>query len=215
MDNNEILYHHGILGQRWGFRRYQNPDGSLTEAGRKRAQKLKSEFRSLTGKKLKGRVSREYPNKMSTITDKKNRNLTDQDLDYKLSRLRKEKELRDLEYDLGDKKGSTLFKTVGKEVVRPAAINAGRNAVQAALEPLFKKVLGVGLQQTKQAGAAAGKAMKDSLGGVAKDIKNSFKDTMVIVKNEYYTNKDVNNGQTVYKGMIEDRNVRDVDYKEK
>lgn len=32
----EELYHHGILGMHWGIRRYQNEDGSLTEAGRKR-----------------------------------------------------------------------------------------------------------------------------------------------------------------------------------
>lgn len=32
----EDVCHHGIKGQRWGVRRYQNPDGSLTSAGRKR-----------------------------------------------------------------------------------------------------------------------------------------------------------------------------------
>ena len=33
--NNE-LYHHGILGQKWGIRRFQNEDGSLTPEGEKR-----------------------------------------------------------------------------------------------------------------------------------------------------------------------------------
>ena len=39
--NDEILtqttlQHHGIMGQKWGVRRYQNKDGSLTPEGRKR-----------------------------------------------------------------------------------------------------------------------------------------------------------------------------------
>ena len=35
IDNNE-LYHHGIKGQKWGVRRFQNPDGSVTAKGAKR-----------------------------------------------------------------------------------------------------------------------------------------------------------------------------------
>ena len=37
--NKAELYHHGILGQRWGIRRFQNKDGTLTNAGKKRYNK--------------------------------------------------------------------------------------------------------------------------------------------------------------------------------
>lgn len=34
LGNNRELYHHGIKSQKWGVRRYQNADGSLTNAGK-------------------------------------------------------------------------------------------------------------------------------------------------------------------------------------
>ena len=34
------LYHHGIKGQKWGVRRFQNEDGTLTSAGRKRQARI-------------------------------------------------------------------------------------------------------------------------------------------------------------------------------
>jgi hypothetical protein len=36
INSDEYLAHHGILGQKWGVRRFQNEDGTLTEAGKRR-----------------------------------------------------------------------------------------------------------------------------------------------------------------------------------
>jgi len=42
----EIIYHSGIKGMKWGVRRYQNPDGSLTPAGKKRYNKTLEKVRA-------------------------------------------------------------------------------------------------------------------------------------------------------------------------
>lgn len=55
------LYHHGILGQKWGVRRFQNADGSLTPRGKKRylnevEKDMESHFKSNISKEA-GKVS--------------------------------------------------------------------------------------------------------------------------------------------------------------
>lgn len=40
---SEQLYHHGIKGQKWGVRRYQNRDGTLTEEGKRQLRKAAKE----------------------------------------------------------------------------------------------------------------------------------------------------------------------------
>lgn len=53
------LSHHGIKGQRWGIRRFQNKDGSLTPAGKKRrANDYSSEAKSMTNEELRSKINR-------------------------------------------------------------------------------------------------------------------------------------------------------------
>lgn len=44
------LYHHGTKGQKWGVRRYQNPDGSLTAEGKKRYRNAVTKRKTLETK---------------------------------------------------------------------------------------------------------------------------------------------------------------------
>ena len=52
--SEDYLEHHGIPGQKWGVRRYQNTDGSLTPRGKKRVAKLEKKVDKIYAKKTKG-----------------------------------------------------------------------------------------------------------------------------------------------------------------
>lgn len=51
------LYHHGIKGQKWGVRRFQNEDGSLTAAGKARYDYKEAEKSARRAKNAWGRAS--------------------------------------------------------------------------------------------------------------------------------------------------------------
>ena len=58
MMSNE-LYHYGVKGQKWGVRRYQKKDGTLTPAGKRRQRAdYASEARSMSDQELRSKIDR-------------------------------------------------------------------------------------------------------------------------------------------------------------
>lgn len=56
---NKVISHHGIRGQRWGVRRFQNEDGSLTPKGAARLDKKDAKWVAKQGEKIKQKAKSE------------------------------------------------------------------------------------------------------------------------------------------------------------
>ena len=128
------LYHWGIKGMKWGIRRFQNKDGSLTPAGRKRY----SDGSDGTSGQSK------TANKPKSVKD-----MSDDELRTKVNRLALEKNALDLERQVSSlspqkvAKGQGLVQIIGKEVIGPALLSAGRTQLTNFLNDRLSKALGL------------------------------------------------------------------------
>lgn len=115
------LYHHGIKGQKWGVRRYQRPDGTLTEAGEKRYHKRLVEKAVIIGGQadLANARAKNAKKKYERISKKATVNPTDKTL-------RKEKERKRV-YEALQKEADSWNKLTEKSI-KEARANA--NAVR-------------------------------------------------------------------------------------
>lgn len=111
MSDND-LYHWGIKGMKWGVRRYQNKDGSLTPAGRKRRQD-------------------DYHEDYKKAHDKKSvKQMSDSELRSRNNRLQMEKQYADL----------TRKKNKGKAVLTALIATAGTITAAQNAYKVYKDV---------------------------------------------------------------------------
>ena len=137
------LYHHGILGMKWGIRRFQNKDGTLTSAGRKRL-KQNSEDSSDSPKNTKTEsVSSSSNYKSSTSTKKSVKDMSDAELQAAINRLNLETRYSELTKSDSPSKNNSRAKKFITDVLEQSGKNIATQATTylmgTATNKLFEK----------------------------------------------------------------------------
>lgn len=81
----DYIAHHGILGQRWGIRRYQNEDGTLTEAGRKRLERKDAKWAKKNYNKIYNKTYRASRREIANTIQELNRSIRMRNADGRIS----------------------------------------------------------------------------------------------------------------------------------
>ena len=147
------LYHHGIKGMKWGVRRFQRKDGSLTSAGKKRYlddPSVKSSKAKMDAARKKQRAANaDYTNasnKASFVPTKSN--MQEANKAY-ARKIKADSEYRRSKFDYGTNKEAARLRESGKEI-------KNKSKHRLKLEEQYKKM---GLTD-EQAQAAANKRIR-------------------------------------------------------
>ena len=129
--NNEYLSHHGVLGMHWGVRRYQNKDGSLTSAGKKKAQKLTDEYQKLTGKK----IGETKTGKTKSISE-----MSIEEIHDRIDRLTLENKLMEVTPKQVSS-GQKFMDTVMNRMITPSAVDLGKQFLKGQMASVMNSTM--------------------------------------------------------------------------
>lgn len=130
IEKSDELAHHGILGQKWGVRRYQNYDGSYTRAGMKRYNQSLENYEKASDRYKNAKTNYKSAQKSGSSTDTLKTEITNARMRKKEARRQLDKDYAHLKQDkLGDK-GKDLY-SKGKTITGNATITNALSKVSA------------------------------------------------------------------------------------
>lgn len=137
MDNNE-LQHWGIKGMKWGVRRYQNKDGTLTAAGKRREKQIAKQRAENLQKARAAKAERKSKIARDTLSPKK---MTEKELNERIARLELEKKYRDAvrENRASMARGKRFVDKFLDSTVDKVAENAAADVVAQAIKVVVVK----------------------------------------------------------------------------